>query len=167
MGLTTAASGLTAAKKTLDVCSQNMANLQTNTYKRRFTIQADHAYHQLQGAGTPTSAEGTINPMGSYIGMGVQTIAVSPAMEQGQIEITDNPLDVAIDGLGFFEVELPNGETGFTRDGQFSLNNERMLVTAKGYKLKPEITIPVNTESYEITNEGQVYAKIQGCICQP
>lgn len=161
-GLTTAASGLTAGKKTLDACANNMANMNTDSFKKRFTINVDQPYHIYQGIGAPTSSEGTLNPSGTYIGTGVQTIAVAANMEQGDIEITDNPLDVAVQGEGFFQVELPSGEIGYTRDGRFTLSAERQIITLEGYKVKPDLTIPAHTTGFEINKQGQVYAHVQG-----
>ncbi len=160
--LSAAASGLSFQDTKVRVISNNIANMNTASFKRASAIAVDQDYQTYQGVGSPTSAEGTINPTGTQVGMGVKTAGVVRSMEQGDIEITDNPLDVMIQGEGYFNIELPTGEIGYTRDGRFQLNAERQLVTMSGYKAKPDLTLPANTTSLDINKEGQIYAQIQG-----
>lgn len=160
--LSTAASGLTYQQKNVDDHANNIANLMTTAFKRSVTVPKDLGYLNYQSAGTPTSSTDTMTPTGMYIGMGVRAAGVMRVMEQGDIEITDNPLDVMVQGEGFFQVELPSGETGYTRDGRFSLSHDRQIVTLEGYKVKPNLTIPADAVKIEINRQGQVYAVIQG-----
>ncbi|MBP6986236.1 MAG: flagellar basal-body rod protein FlgG [Alphaproteobacteria bacterium] len=160
--LSTAASGLTYQQKNVDDHANNIANLMTTAFKRSVTVPKDLAYLNYQSAGTPTSSSDTMTPTGMYMGMGVRAAGIMRVMEQGEIEITDNPLDVMVQGEGFFQVELPTGETGFTRDGRFSLNPERQLITLEGYKVKPDLSLPAEATKIEINRQGQVYATIQG-----
>lgn len=162
--LAAAASGLAFQGMKVKQISHDLANMDTTAHKFAEVYGVDSAYQSLQGAGTPTSAEGTINPTGLQIGMGVTPIGVSRVMKQGEAKITDNPLDLMIDGEGFFPIELPNGETGYTRDGSFKTNKEGQIITMAGFKVKPDLVIPAHTTRIDINHEGQVYAKIDGQI---
>ena len=160
--LSAAAAGLMFQQNRVHILSDNIANMSTAAFKRAIPIAVDQGYQNFGPSGTPTSEEGTLRPAGSFIGLGVRTAGVVRSMEQGDIEMTDNPLDLMIQGEGWFQVEMPNGDINYTRDGRFMLSAERQLVTIEGYKVLPTITIPQYTTNITINKQGEVYATIQG-----
>ena len=123
--LTTAATGMFAQQMNVEVISNNIANATTTGYKRRRAEFADLLYQDLRRVGTQSSDSGTIVPAGVQIGVGVKPVAVYRIHEQGNLQMTDNPLDIAIKGRGFFQVDLPDGTTAYTRDGSFKLSDRR------------------------------------------
>jgi flagellar basal-body rod protein FlgG len=160
--LTTAATGMQAQQMNVEVISNNIANATTTGYKRRRAEFADLLYQDLRRVGTQSSDSGTIVPAGVQIGVGVKPVAVYRIHEQGNLQLTDNPLDVAIKGRGFFQVDLPDGTTGYTRDGSFKLSDQGTIVTADGYEVQPGITVPQDTIGLTINASGQVEATIAG-----
>lgn len=162
--LAAAASGLSFQGLKVDSIADDLANMDTTGFKKSVLYGKDRGYRTIQSAGSPTSAEGTISTTGIYIGMGVTPAGLGRIMEQGDVGHTDSPLDVMIQGEGFFEIMLPSGDVGYTRDGRFQLDNNRHIVTLEDYKVKPDLTIPVNTTSVDINKEGQVYANIPGQV---
>lgn len=114
--------------------------------------------------GTNSSDAGTIVPTGVQIGLGTKIAAVSRSHEQGTMQNTENPLDIAINGRGFFRIELPNGDFGYTRDGQFQLSPDGEIVTKDGYIVAPNIVVPDDAISVSVSKEGQVQAIIDGQI---
>lgn len=160
--LTTAATGMLAQQMNVEVISNNIANATTTGYKRRRAEFADLLYQDLRRVGTQSSDSGTIVPAGVQIGVGVKPVAVYRIHEQGNLQLTDNPLDVAIKGRGFFQVDLPDGTTGYTRDGSFKLSDQGTIVTADGYEVQPGITVPQDTIGLTINASGQVEATIAG-----
>src|SRR5690349_23910688 len=159
--LTTAATGMMAQQMNVEVISNNIANATTTGYKRRRTEFADLLYQDFRRVGTQSSDTGTIVPAGVQVGVGVKPVAVYRINEQGNLQMTDNPLDVAIKGRGFFQVDLPDGTTAYTRDGSFKLSNDGTIVTADGYTVLPGITLPNNTVSLTINARGQGEATIE------
>jgi flagellar basal-body rod protein FlgG len=153
--LYTAATGMEAQKLNIDVISNNLANVNTTGYKRSRADFQDLIYQTISEAGT-TSAEGSVLPTGIQVGLGVKTIAVQKIFDQGDFSSTGNPLDLVIEGDGFFQITKPDTEIGYTRGGAFKLDNEGRIVTSDGYPLEPSITIPTNATSITIGTDGRV-----------
>lgn len=157
-----AATGMTAQERNVAVISNNLANMNTTAYKRRRTEFQDLLYQNLRRVGTTSSDAGTVIPTGVQIGLGVKLAGVYRIHEQGNLSATDNTFDLALQGPGFFQVELPNGDTAYTRDGSFQLNADGEIVTHDGYPVLPGITVPSNAIDVTINESGQVLAKIDG-----
>lgn len=150
------ATGMLAQQLNVDVISNNIANMTTTGYKKRFAAFQDLLYQNIDRPGSTSSDAGTTVPAGLQIGLGVRTGSVYRQHSQGTIELTENPLNVAIRGDGFFQIELPNGDTAFTRDGTFQLNENGEMVTVHGYPLDSGITIPQDALSIDINEMGEV-----------
>ncbi len=153
--LATAATGMNAQQFMIDTISNNLANANTTAFKESRAEFADLAYQNLYIAGTPTS-QNTQSPTGLYVGHGVKLVATNRLFTLGSFSSTGNPLDLAIDGDGFFQVQLQNGQIGYTRDGSFNLDGQGRIVTSEGYVLVPNIVIPQNAESINIAPNGTV-----------
>lgn len=162
--LNIAATGMQAQQTQVDVISHNLANMSTTGYKRNRAEFQDLIYQDLRRVGTNSSDAGTIVPTGVQIGLGTKVAAVSRSHEQGTMQNTSNPLDIAIQGRGFFRVEMPNGEFAYTRDGQFQLSPDGEIVTKDGYIVAPNIVVPEDAVSVSISREGQVQAILDGQI---
>ena len=162
--LTTAATGMFAQQMNVEVISNNIANATTTGYKRRRAEFADLLYQDMRRVGTQSSDSGTIVPAGVQVGVGVKPVAIYRIHEQGNLQITDNPLDVAIKGRGYYQVTLPDGTTAYTRDGTFRLSNDGTMVTADGYAIVPNITVPNNANDITINGNGQVQVTITGQV---
>ena len=162
--LSIAATGMLAQQSNVEVISNNIANMNTTGFKRRRAEFHDLLYQDLRRVGSPSSDAGTTVPAGVQIGLGVRTAAVYRIAEQGNITITDNSFDMAINGEGYFVVTLPSGEEAYTRAGAFQLSSDGELVTPDGYTLSPGITIPTDTIGVSINPDGQVYADIDGQV---
>lgn len=154
--LGTAATGMQAQQTNVDVIANNIANANTTGFKTSRAAFQDLIYQSYQAAGAPTSENGTAKPVGINIGLGVQNAGVVRLNTQGGLSQTDNQLDLAIDGHGYFVVNRPDGTQAFTRDGSFSLSAEGELVNLQGYSLDPGLVIPENTRSVEISATGIV-----------
>lgn len=152
-----AAAGMTAQQMRVEVISNNLANMNTTGYNARRAEFADLHYQQLARPGTINAADGTVLPTGVQLGLGVRATAVSMLLEQGSLAQTRGDLDIAIEGLGYLEVTLPNGAAAYTRDGGLKRTGEGLIVTSDGYPVAPEITIPNDTRSISINAEGEVY----------
>lgn len=159
-----AATGMQAQQTQVDVISHNLANMSTTGYKRHRAEFQDLIYQDMRRVGTNSSDVGTIVPTGVQIGLGVKVAAVSRAHEQGVMQNTGNPLDIAVQGQGFFRIELPNGEIAYTRDGQFQLSPEGEIVTKDGYIVAPNIVVPEDAVSVSVSKEGEVQAIIDGQV---
>lgn len=162
--LSIAATGMLAQQRNVEVVSNNLANMNTTGFMRRRTEFHDLLYQNLRRAGSTSSDAGNIVPSGVQLGLGVKLAAVYRIHEQGNLSATDNTFDMAIQGNGFFQVLLPDGQTSYTRDGTFQLNATGQLVTHDGYLIQPGITIPANTIDVTINGSGEVLAKIQGQV---
>lgn len=162
--LNIAATGMQAQQTNIDVISHNLANMTTTGFKRNRAEFQDLIYQNLRRVGANSSDAGTIVPTGVQIGLGVKTGAVSRTHEQGTLTGTENPLDVAINGKGFFVVEMPDGTQSYTRDGQFQISPDGEVVTKDGYLISPNIVIPDDAVSISISAEGQVQATLDGQI---
>src|SRR5690606_24714369 len=139
--LHTAATGMMAQELNVQVISNNIANMRTTGYKRQRAEFQDLLYQQVTRAGAQTSQQGSMVPAGLEIGSGVRTVATPRVMSQGTVNMTEDELDVAIRGEGFFMVELPDGRTANTRDGSFERDPDGTMVTSMGYAIDPGITI--------------------------
>jgi len=162
--LSIGASGMMAQQLNVEVISNNIANMSTTGYKRQRAEFQDLLYQQERRVGSPTSDNGTILPSGVQVGLGVKTASISRDDEQGSLVKTDNRLDVAMQGPGFFNVLLPNGDTAYTRAGAFQLAADGTIVTADGYPVQPNIVIPQNAKDVVISNAGEVFAYFDGQV---
>lgn len=150
-----AKTGLDAQQTQLDVTSNNLANVSTNGFKRARAVFEDLLYQTLRQPGASSSAQTQI-PSGLQIGTGVRPVATERIFTQGNLTQTGNSLDVAVQGEGFFQIQLPDGTIGYTRDGAFQKDSQGQIVTANGYPLSPAITIPSNATSITIGTDGVV-----------
>jgi flagellar basal-body rod protein FlgG len=162
--LYTAATGMKAQQTNVDVISNNIANLSTDGYKRQRAEFQDLLYQDFLRVGTNSSDNNTIIPTGVQIGIGVSAGAVYRITTQGSLTQTGNNLDLAMSGRGYFQVDLPDGEVAYTRDGSFQLNAQGQIVNAQGYTVVPGITVPSNATSVTISQAGQVSVSIDGQI---
>jgi len=160
--LSIAATGMMAQQTNVEVISNNIANLSTTGFKRRRAEFQDLIYQNIRRAGAQSSESGTVLPSGAQVGLGVRTSAIYRISEQGNLQQTENRFDMAIRGNGYFQVTLPSGETGYTRDGTFGLSAEGQLVTAEGYTVLPGITIPATARDVTINASGEVLVKLDG-----
>src|SRR5690348_15899704 len=143
--LNIAATGMLAQQLNVEVISNNITNLNTTAFKRQCAEFQDLLYQDQRPVGAQSSDNGTIVPVGVQVGSGVKAAAVYRITEQGTMLNTNNPLDVAIQGLGYFQVQMPDGTTAYTRAGSFQLSATREIVTADGYFVDPGFTFPANT----------------------
>ncbi|GGG23029.1 flagellar basal-body rod protein FlgG [Caldovatus sediminis] len=157
-----AATGMLAQQTNVEVISNNIANMSTTGYKRRRAEFQDLIYQNLRRVGSQSADTGTVLPSGAQIGLGVKTAAIYRIAEQGNLQQTENRFDLAVRGNGYFQVQLPSGETAYTRDGTFGLSPEGTIVTAEGFVVAPGITIPPAARDVTINASGEVLAKIDG-----
>ncbi len=155
-----AATGMQAQQTYVDVTSQNLANINTTAYKLQRPEFSDLLYQNQRAVGSNSSDNGTIVPTGIQLGTGVRLVAIDRNMSQGTLQQTSAPLDMAIQGRGFFQVTLPDGSTAYTRAGGFQVGPDGSIVTADGFQLTPTITIPQNATSISIDQSGEVSATI-------
>lgn len=156
-----ARTGLDAQQTQLDVISNNLANVSTNGFKRSRAVFEDLLYQTLRQPGSQTSQQ-TQLPSGLQLGTGVKPVTTAHVFTQGNLQKTDNAFDVAIQGNGFFQVLMPDGTTGYTRDGSFQKDSTGQIVTSEGYPLQPAITIPANALSVSIGSDGTVTYTLPG-----
>ena len=161
-----AATGMLAQQRNVEVVSNNLANMNTTAFMRRRTEFHDLIYQDLRRVGATSSDAGTIVPTGVQLGLGVKLAAVYRIHEQGNLTATDNTFDLAIQGKGYFQIQLPNGETGYTRDGTFQLDSGGALVTHDGFQVLPGVQIPVDVVDVSINAAGQVLVKQDGSPIQ-
>jgi flagellar basal-body rod protein FlgG len=147
--------GLDAQQTQMDVISNNLANVSTSGFKRSRAVFEDLLYQTLRQPGAQTSQQSVL-PSGLQIGTGVRPVATERIHTQGNLQQTSNSKDVAIQGEGFFQVLMPDGTTGYTRDGSFQVDNQGQLVTSSGFVVQPAITIPANAQSIAIGRDGTV-----------
>ena len=158
--LYTAASGMSAQQASLDTIANNLANSATTGFRQRQMEFEDMIYQNLV---TPGAAESTATASaGLQIGLGTKSVASEVIMTQGDFTQTNNTLDLAIQGAGFFPISMPDGSTAYTRDGSFHMNNQGTMVTADGNPLVPNITLPSNATSVTISQYGVVSATLPG-----
>ena len=152
--LYTTATGMKAQQTMVDMIANNIANVNTAGFKKSQASFEDLLYVKLQSQGDTGNGGG--RPVGTEIGSGTRLSGTTKVHTSGTLEITDRAFDVAIDGEGFFEVILPDGNSGYTRDGSFQVNAEGKLVTSVGYVLTPEITVPNDVLEISIDPHGRV-----------
>jgi flagellar basal-body rod protein FlgG len=153
-----ASTGMSAQERNVEVISNNIANMRTTGYKKQRAEFQDLLYQTYRRAGSSTSDQGTVAPVGVEIGAGVRTAATPRVMSQGGVAPTEKELDVAIRGEGFLLVELPDGRTAYTRDGSMERDSTGQLVNVNGHPIQPGITIPDGARSVSISPGGSVEA---------
>lgn len=156
------ATGMLAQQMNVDVISNNIANMTTTGFKRQRAAFQDLIYQNIDRPGSTSSDSGTTVPSGLQLGLGVRTGAVYRMHGQGAIRITENPLDLAITGEGFFQITLPSGDTAYTRDGTLQINENGEIVTVQGYLIDPGITIPDDALTIDINQQGEVQVTLPG-----
>jgi flagellar basal-body rod protein FlgG len=158
--LYTAATGMVAQQYNIDTISNNLANVNTTGFRANLAHFQDLIYQQLAAPGTPVGA--SVVPVAQQVGLGVKVGSSEKEFTQGVLAQTSNPLDLAIQGDGFFAVTMPDGTQAYTRDGSFKVNPNGALVTADGYFLNPQITIPANATQVAVSSTGVVSALVPG-----
>ena len=156
-----AKTGLDAQQTQMDVISHNLANVSTNGYKRSQAVFEDLIYQNMRQGGANSSSD-TQLPTGLQLGTGVRPVATSRLFTQGNLQQTSNSFDMAISGHGFFQLQMPDGTTGYTRDGSFHPDAQGQLVNANGIPLSPPISVPQGTRDITIANDGTVTVSIAG-----
>ncbi len=147
--------GLSAQETALQVISNNLANVNTDGFKKDRAVFEDLLY-QIQRQPGAQSSESTELPSGFQLGSGVRTVGTQKLFTQGTLQITEQNLDVAIEGKGFFQISMPDGSTSYSRNGQFQVNSNGEVVTAEGFLLEPSITVPSDATSLAISVDGVV-----------
>ncbi len=153
--------GMEAQQTQLDTISHNLANVSTNGFKKAHAVFEDLMYQNLRQSGANSTDQTTL-PTGLQLGLGTRAVATSRNFTQGNLQQSGNSLDVAVLGNGFFEVQMPDGTTGYTRDGSFQVNAQGQLVTNNGYQVQPGITIPSTAQSVTIGTDGSVSVTLPG-----
>ena len=159
--LWTAKTGLDAQQTRMQVTANNLANTNTTGFKRDRAVFQDLVYQSIRQPGAQSS-QNTQLPSGLSVGTGVRVVSTEKLFSQGNLSVTDDPLDLAIQGRGFFEVATPDGGLAYTRDGSFQLDAQGQLVNASGFTLQPGITMPANAHGVTIGEDGTVTASIDG-----
>ena len=159
-----AATGMSAQQMRVDTISNNLANMSTTGYNARRAEFADLHYQQFARAGAISASDGTVLPTGVQVGLGVRPAAVGMQLQQGGAVSTGNDLDVAIEGKGYLEVTLPNGEPAFTRDGGLKRTGDGLIVNSEGYEVAPGIVIPNDTRNLSINSEGEIFGYFVGDV---
>ena len=160
-GLWIAKTGLDAQQTRMAVVSNNLANVNTTGFKQGRAVFEDLLYQNVRQPGGQSSQD-TLLPSGMNLGTGVRVVATEKLFTQGSVLQTDNAMDVAINGRGFFQVLKPDGDIAYTRDGTFQLNDQGEMVTSSGYVVQPGITIPDQAQSITIGLDGVVSVKLAG-----
>ncbi|MEO0747393.1 MAG: flagellar basal-body rod protein FlgG [Pseudomonadota bacterium] len=155
-----AATGMAAQQMRVETISNNLANMNTTGYNTRRAEFADLHYQQVARPGAINATDGTVLPTGVQLGLGVRPAAITMNLQQGALAQSGGDLDVAIEGNGYLEITLPSGQAAYTRDGAFKRTGEGTIVTAAGFVVAPEITIPDDARSISFNPDGEVYAYI-------
>lgn len=158
------ATGMLAQQLNVDVISNNIANMTTTGYKRQRAEFQDLLYQNKLRPGSTSSDFGNIVPAGIQQGLGVKAGSVYRINEQGSLQITENSLDLAINGQGYFQIQMPNGDTGYTRSGSFQLNDQGEVVTSDGFVVDPGLVIPQEAVDITVNRSGEVFVKLDGQI---
>ena len=158
-----AKTGLDAQQTRMTTISNNLANVNTNGFKKGRVIFEDLLYQNVSQAGGATSQD-TEQPTGLNLGTGVRVVATEKSFTQGTTVNTGNSFDVMVSGRGFFQVLLPDGTQAYTRDGSFKIDSEGRLVTASGYQVQPAITVPTGVNSISIAGDGLIQATVTGQV---
>jgi flagellar basal-body rod protein FlgG len=156
-----AKTGLDAQQTRMSVTANNLANVATSGFKKGRAVFEDLLYQNVKQVGAATSQD-TTSPSGLSLGTGVRVVTTEKSYTQGNLLQTNNSLDLAIQGRGFFQVSLPDGTTAYTRDGSFQTNAQGELVTSSGYRLQPGINIPQGAQAVSIGTDGVVSATVAG-----
>src|SRR5580692_1292242 len=156
-----AETGLDAQQTQMTVTANNLANVNTNGFKKSRAVFNDLLYQNVTQVGGSTS-DTTVYPSGLQLGTGVRVVATEPSFTQGSLDNTGNALDMAIQGRGFFQILKPDGTLAYTRDGSFQVNAQGQLVTASGYQVQPAINIPSGAQSVTIAPTGTVSVLLPG-----
>ncbi|MEM9725572.1 MAG: flagellar basal-body rod protein FlgG [Pseudomonadota bacterium] len=154
--LNIAATGMEAQQTRVEVISNNLANMSTTAYNPRRAEFADLHYQQIEAAGSISSTTGTLLPTGVQLGLGVRTQAVHMMVEQGSLSQTGGDLDVAIEGKGWMEILLPDGDIAYTRDGEMSRSAEGLIVNSDGFQVGEGFTIPDDIRTISISPDGEI-----------
>lgn len=153
-----AATGMSAQQMRVEVISNNLANMSTTAYNTRRAEFSDLHYQQIQRPGEIGAADGTVLPTGIQLGLGVTPTSVAVLLQQGALTQTNGDLDIAIEGVGYLEVTMPDGSSAFTRDGGLRRSAEGQIVSGDGYTVVPDITIPDDAQSISISSDGEIFA---------
>jgi flagellar basal-body rod protein FlgG len=156
-----AKTGMEGQQTKLDAVSNNLANVGTNGYKRAGVVFEDLMYQNLRQTGAP-AGDGSQLPTGLQLGLGVRAVATTRSFAQGALTQTGNPYDLAIKGQGFFQVQMSDGSTAYTRDGAFQVDANGQLVTNNGMQVQPGISIPATAQSVTVGADGTVSARLPG-----
>lgn len=160
--LSIGATGMLAQQTNVEVISNNIANMTTAGFKEQRAEFQDLLYQSIRRPGSQSSDAGTIVPTGIQLGAGVKTGSVYRIHTQGTIVITGNSLDLAVNGEGYFQIQMPDGTTDYTRAGSLQLNADGQIVTADGYLVLPGLTVPQDALDISIDKTGQVQVKLAG-----
>jgi flagellar basal-body rod protein FlgG len=155
--------GMQAQQTQMDVISHNLANVSTTGFKRGNALFEDLIYQNLRQSGGNTT-EQTDLPTGLQLGLGVRTVATARTYTQGSLQQSNNSLDVAINGNGFFQIEMPDGTTGYTRDGTFQVNSQGQMVTSSGFRVLGGVNVPQGARSVTIGRDGVVSAMVGNAV---
>lgn len=160
--LSIAATGMNAQQTNLDVTANNIANINTTSFKRARAEFTDLLYQAERSLGAPTRGGENNVPEGAYVGLGVRTAAIRNLHQQGSFGQTTNEFDFAIKGRGWFQITGADGETFYTRSGAFNKNDQGQIVTLDGYEVQPAMTVPQDATKITVSETGEVYATIAG-----
>jgi flagellar basal-body rod protein FlgG len=152
---------MTGQQFNVDVISNNLANVNTTGYKKSRVDFADLLYQKFVVPGTPTG-QGSVIPTGTQVGLGSRVTATQKQYTQGSLRQTQNPMDMAIEGDGFFQILMPDGSVEYSRDGSFKLDGNKTIVTSDGYKLYPEISIPEDATNISVSEDGVISVLLAG-----
>ncbi|MGY6697037.1 MAG: flagellar basal-body rod protein FlgG [Roseinatronobacter sp.] len=159
-----AATGMSAQQMRVDTIANNLANMSTTGYNARRADFADLHYQQFARAGSIAASDGTVLPTGVQVGLGVRPASVSMMIQQGATVQTGGDLDLAIEGKGYFEVVLPDGQSAFTRDGGLKRTGDGLIVTSDGFEVVPGIVIPNDARAISINAQGEIYGYFAGQV---
>ncbi len=155
--------GMQAQQTQLDVISNNMANVSTNGFKRANAVFEDLMYQNLRQVGAADTEQNNL-PTGLQVGLGVRTVATARSFTQGSLQQSGNQLDIAVNGSGFIQVTMPDGTTGYSRDGSLQVDAQGRLVTASGLPVAGDITIPAEAQNVTVGKDGVVSVKLPGAV---
>lgn len=162
--LSSAATGMLAQQLNVDTISNNIANLNTTGFKRQRAEFQDLLYQNIERAGSNSSDAGTTLPSGIQVGVGVRAAGIYRIDDQGSLESTGNTYDMAINGNGYFRIQLPDGQDAYTRAGSFQIDQNGQLVTPQGFIVQPQITIPQEARDININAQGEVSFSLDGQV---
>ncbi len=157
----TAATGMEAQQLYMDTISNNLSNINTNGFKRSKVEFQDLMYQTLREPGV-RNFEGGMAPAGLEVGLGVKPAGTQRIFEQGSLNQTENPLDLAIQGEGMYQILMPDGSVAYTRDGSFKLSSDGTIVTSSGFQVLPQVSIPQGAQGFQVTADGRVSVLMPG-----